>query len=93
MSGFVIATYSFKNAETIFMVNRHVCQKSFWSSVLDDAFVYASRAAADKKAAQLQFNRPRVLPLEEARLIASKQVPRDEDDDDDEQGWDAHKNY
>jgi len=92
MSGFVIATYSFKNAETIFMVNRHVCQKSFWSRTLDDAFVYASRAAADKKVAQLQYNNPRVLPLEEARLIASRQVAAESDEDDD-QGWDAHKNY
>ena len=90
MSGFVIAAYSYENAETIFMVNRHVCQKSFWSNTLDDAFVYASREAAGKKAAQLQFNHPRVMTLEEARLIASKQVPNE---DDDEQGWDAHKNY
>jgi hypothetical protein len=73
MSGYVIATQSRRREETLFMVDRAKESRSFWSNHLTHVFVYASREAAQARAAGLIFNSPCVLSLEEARRIACEQ--------------------
>lgn len=64
--GFVIATNSRKRNETLFMVDRSRQKASFWSNRTVDAFVFADKAAADRKAKSLRHNNPRVISLNEA---------------------------
>lgn len=91
---FVIATDSRRKNETLFMVDRNRQRASFWSNRLNDAMKYGDKSSAQKKAAALRFNRPRVLTLQEAARIAGEQeMSRDFDQamDDAESGWDGHK--
>ncbi|MCP4639422.1 MAG: hypothetical protein GY851_03265 [bacterium] len=59
---------------TLFMVDRRRQWASFWSDRLTDVFVYTNRKAAESKAAALRYNTPRVLTLDEARVVADAQA-------------------
>lgn len=91
---YVIAADSRRKREVLFMVDRSRQRASFWSNRLDDAFRYADKAAAQHKAMQLRFNRPRVLTLQDAMRVACEQAREREHEQamsDDEAGWDGHK--
>ena len=97
---YVVVTDSRKRDEVLFMVDRRKQRKSFWSNSIHDALWYVNAAAAKAKADELKFNNPRVMTYEETIryvLHATRQClveVYDEDTsyEDDEQGWDAHKN-
>jgi len=92
---FVVATTSRRNpGETLFMVDRAKQRASFWSNRLDDVYAYDDRAAAERKAASLRFNRPRVLSLQDAASIVAAlddERAHQQAMDDSEAGWDGHK--
>lgn len=102
-SGYVIASDSQRNDETLFMVDRRKQRASFWSNRLDDVLVFADRGAADRKAASLRFNRPRVMTLYAARSDAAdaRRAVHERDEEhtwnqamsDRESAWDGHKGY
>lgn len=93
--GFVIITTSRNNGEPLVMVDRSKQKASFWSSCLEDAFIYADRAAAETKAKTFKFNNPRVMDLAAAkRIMPAEHWPiADADDGSPDLGWDAHKEY
>ena len=62
----VVVTDSRKRDEYLFMVDRSVQTKSFWSNQLVDAFIYRDFEAAKVKANSLKYNNPRVVTLTEA---------------------------
>lgn len=92
---FVIATDSRKRNETPFMVDRSRQKASFWSNRTVDAFVFADKAAADRKAKSLRHNNPRVISLNEAQaMVRENELSRIHEVGMDcmEAGWDGHKN-
>lgn len=82
---------------TLFMVDRARQRASFWSDRLVDVLVYSERGAAERRAAGLRFNRPRVLTLEQARSAAAANPCSSEDGgswyDEGPEGWDGHKDW
>jgi len=89
--GYVIMTDSRKCDDVLFMVDRRRQRRSFWSNRLDDAFVYANRRAAERKAASLRFNNPRAVSIDEARRIERLQLVGSWTFDEADMSWDAHK--
>lgn len=92
--GYVIVTDSRKSDEVLFMVDRKKQRRSFWSNQTDDALVFASREAAERKAASLKWNNPRAIPLTTAQRWCHDQrleALHNSAMDDDEAGWDGHK--
>lgn len=87
----------------LFMVDRKKQTKSFWSDRLDDVFVYSLKGAAERKAASLSYNNPRVMTLRDAKVLATLNpsvLRREARQDflfheaamaDIEAGWDGHK--
>lgn len=93
--GFVIATDSRKRDEKLFMVDRRRQKASFWSNRKVDAFVFADKAAAGRKAKSLRHNNPRVISLKEAQaIVRERELSRIHEVGMDcmEAGWDGHKN-
>jgi hypothetical protein len=91
---FVIATDSRKRDEILFMVDRRRQKASFCSNRTVDAFIFADKRAADRKAKSLKHNNPRVMPLAHAqRIVNSKELDRIHQVGMDcvEAGWDGHK--
>lgn len=85
---------------TLFLVDRTRQRASFWSDRLTEVFIFNHRGAAERKAASLKFNNPRVMTLEQARWAATsnrlQKAAYDFDDDYiDAEGaeWDAHKAF
>lgn len=93
---FVVITTSRKRDEILFMVDRAKQRASFWSNRIDDAFCFGSKSAAEAKAASLRFNRPRVMPLADARQLSLAQGNERELEaamSAGEDGWDGHKGH
>jgi hypothetical protein len=84
---FVIAVDSQSKKETLFMVNRSIQRKSFWSNRTCDAFVYRLYNAAANKCKLLKFGNPRVIAVSQAVEISQKQSQIH----DEQLGWDDHK--
>ena len=87
-----------QSGTTLFMVDRARQRASFWSDRLVDVLVYSERGAAERRAAGLRFNRPRVLTLEQARAAAAANpfhgCSVDEACiDEGPEGWDDHKGW
>lgn len=82
---------------TLFMVDRARQRASFWSDRLVDVLIYSERGAAERRAAGLRFNRPRVLTLAQARAAAGNNPCVHEEehwsDVDVGGGWDDHKGW
>lgn len=93
---FVITTDSRRKDEILFMVDRRIQKKSFWSNRLDDAFVYGNKHAAEQKAQSFRYNNPRVMTLNHASRIAEEQEQQRQHEETmkwTEAGWDGHKVY
>jgi len=89
-SGFVIATDKRGYPEvTLFMVDRRIQKKSFWSDRLIDVFVYGDRKAAERKSSSLKFNNPRVMTMTEAEEVEECRIFSDgcDTDYDNDMGW------
>lgn len=86
---FVIAVDSQSKKEALFMVNRSIQKKSFWSNRTCDAFVYRLYSAAAHKCKTLRFGKPRVLTVNQAIAISQKQSHSQVCDE--QLGWDDHK--
>lgn len=96
-TGYVIATVSRKNDDMLFMVDRSVQKKSFWSHSIEEAYVYDNPALAKAKADSYRYNHPRVLTYEQAYRISEEQREQRESASystlhlDEDMSWDAHK--
>ena len=59
---------------TLFLVDRSLQRRSFWSDRLDDVQVFATRFAAVARMKALTLNNPRVVTLAEAWRIVDAQL-------------------
>ncbi len=73
--GYFITTKSRKNeGVTLFLVNRNINKKIWWTESLDEAIHFRKKEAAEYSLKKLRYNDPKIITLSEAIQIEKTNI-------------------